>query len=138
LAVLEAMQALQDGRPDRVALVARLDSLLQAVPPGTAGVNEPPDAGLEAANVVVARLLERIGMSATAFRAARRMGWSGFHGPLTPQLRDLGRVAALAGEREAAVNAYRHYLTIRRDPEPAMIPQRDSVEAELAALVGGR
>jgi serine/threonine-protein kinase len=74
LAVLEAMQALQDGRPDRVALVARLDSLLQAVPPGTAGVNEPPDAGLEAANVVVARLLERIGMSATAFRAARRMG----------------------------------------------------------------
>jgi hypothetical protein len=42
----------------------------------------------------------------------------------------------LAGERDAAVRAYRHHLAIRRDPEPALIPQRDSVRAELAALEG--
>ena len=55
---------------------------------------------------------------------------------LTPRLREMGRLAALAGDREAAVRAYRHYLAIRTDPDPALIPQRDSVRAELAALTG--
>jgi hypothetical protein len=45
LAMLEAMQAVRDRRPDRVALVVQLDSLLLTVPPGTSGVNTPPDAG---------------------------------------------------------------------------------------------
>jgi hypothetical protein len=42
----------------------------------------------------------------------------------------------LAGERAAAADAYRRYLALRRDPEPAMMPQRDSVRAELAAITG--
>jgi len=138
LALLEAMQAVRDGRPDRVALVVGLDSLLQTVPPGTSGVNIPPAAGLETVNLVAARLLERVGLTAPAFRAARRTSWSGFHGAVTARLRELGRLAVLAGEREAAVSAYQHYLAIRREPEPALIPQRDSVRAELAGLVGER
>jgi serine/threonine-protein kinase len=136
LALLEAMQAVRDGHPVRVALVLRLDSLLLTVPPGTSGVNSPPDAGLEVVNLAAAHLLERVGLTAPAFRAARRSSWSGFHGPYSPRLRELGRLAVLAGERDAAVRAYRHYLAIRRDPEPALIPQRDSVRAELAALEG--
>ena len=136
VALLDAMQAVRDGSPDRVAVVVRLDSLLQTLPPGTAGVNEAPDAGLQAANLVVGRLLERVGLTAPAFRAVRRPVWSGFHFSQTPHLRELGRLAALAGERDAAIRAYQHYLTIRSDPEPAMIPQRDSVRAELAAIMG--
>ena len=48
------------------------------------------------------------------------------------------RVALKAGEPETAVDAYRQYLTLRHDPEPALIPQRDSVRAEHAELVGER
>jgi serine/threonine-protein kinase len=138
LAVIEAMLAVREKRPDRVALVVRLDSLLQTVPPGISGVNGAPDAGLEAVNLVAARLLEEVGLIPPAFRAARRTVWSGFHGPETPRLRQMGRLAVLAGEPEAAKRAYEHYLAIRYHPEPALIPQLDSVRAELAALTGGK
>jgi hypothetical protein len=134
LALLEAMQAVRDERPERIELVVKLDSLLQTVPPGTSGVNTPPDVGLETVNLVAARLLERIGQTGPAFRAARRTVWTGFHGAVTPRLRQAGRLAALAGDRQAAVRAYEHYLAVRTDPDPALIPQRDSVRAELAEL----
>ena len=138
LALLDAMQAVRDERPDRVSVVVVLDSLLQTVPPGISGVNIAPDAGLETVNLVAARLLERVGLREPAYRAARRTVWTGFHGAVTPRLREVGRLAALAGEREAAVHAYEHYLAVRFDPEPSLVPQRDSVRAELAALQGGR
>jgi serine/threonine-protein kinase len=137
LAVLEAMQAVRDERPDRVGLTVALDSLLQTVPPGISGVNIPPDAGLETVNLVCARLLERVGLTGPAYRAVRRSVWTGFHGAVTQRLRDEGRLAALAGDREAAVRAYEHYLAVRFDPEPSLVPQRDSVRAELAALRRG-
>ncbi len=138
VAILEAMQAVKEGRPDRVALVVQLDSLVQTVPPGTGGVDAASDAGLEAPSLVVARLLASVDLAEPAFRAARRQVWTAYEYSLSPKLRELGRLAALAGEREEAIRAYEHYLVIRRDPEPAMIPQRDSVRAELAELVGER
>jgi hypothetical protein len=49
-------------------------------------------------------------------------------------LRDEGRYAALAGDREGAIRAYRHYLTLRSDPEPAVRSKVEEVRAELAAL----
>ena len=52
---------------------------------------------------------------------------------LVLSLRQEGRWAALAGDRAAAIKAYRHYLLWRSAPEPALVPQRDSVQAELAA-----
>jgi hypothetical protein len=75
-------------------------------------------------------------MTGQAFRAARRTTWTGFRGPDTPRQRELGRLAALAGERDAAIRAYQQYLAVRWDPEAGMIPQRDSVKAELAELMG--
>jgi len=39
-------------------------------------------------------------------------------------------------ELAGAVRAYRHYLALRADPEPALVPQRDSVRAALGALLG--
>jgi serine/threonine-protein kinase len=57
---------------------------------------------------------------------------------LAVSLRDEGRWAALAGDTAGAIQAYRHYLVFRDDPEPALIPQRDSVRAELARLEARR
>jgi hypothetical protein len=49
-------------------------------------------------------------------------------------LRDEGRYAALAGDREGAIKAYRYYLILRGDAEPSLQPQVDTVRAELASL----
>jgi hypothetical protein len=49
-------------------------------------------------------------------------------------LRHEGRWATLAGDTAAAVKAYEHYLIWRQSPDPELVPQRDSVRAELAAL----
>jgi hypothetical protein len=53
-------------------------------------------------------------------------------------LRDEGRWAVLAGDTTAAIAAFRHYLLWRESPEPVLIPERDSVRAELAALEQAR
>ena len=36
--------------------------------------------------------------------------------------------------RDGAIYAYERYLMLRRNPDAALLPQRDSVIAELAAL----
>ncbi|MDP3775694.1 MAG: hypothetical protein Q8Q85_15655, partial [Gemmatimonadales bacterium] len=48
--------------------------------------------------------------------------------------REEGRLAALAGDTAGAIRAYRTYLVMRQDAEPLLIPQRDSVRAEVARL----
>jgi hypothetical protein len=53
---------------------------------------------------------------------------------LSGSLREEGRLAALAGDRDGAIKAYRWYLTLVADPEPSLVPRRDSVRAELAKL----
>ncbi len=45
-----------------------------------------------------------------------------------------GRLAAQLGDTSGAVRAYRRYLAMRRDAEPVLHAQRDSVRAELARL----
>jgi hypothetical protein len=47
-----------------------------------------------------------------------------------------GRLAAKLGRKDEAISAYRMYLWWRVHPEPSKIPQRDSVRAELSALLG--
>jgi hypothetical protein len=80
----------------------------------------------------------RRGEYAMAADAARRyardiaawapLAWS------VPALRLEGQSAAASGDTVAAVKAYKSYLVYREKPEPSMIPQRDSVLAELDAL----
>jgi hypothetical protein len=53
-------------------------------------------------------------------------------------LRQEGRLAVLVGDTAAAVKAYEKYLNLRADPEPPLIPQRDSVRAELADLLAAQ
>ena len=90
------------------------------------------------ANLVVAHLAELQGDLPLALRAVRRR--AGFYGffpswYLSTFLREEGRLAALTGDRAGAVRAYRHYLALRRNPEPEVKPEVEMVRTELARLL---
>ena len=101
-----------------------------------------PSLATLAANLVVARVAEAQGDLPLALRAVRRR--AGGYG-LTPTLRggwylstflrEEGRLAALTGDTVGAVRAYRHYLALRTNPEPAMAPEVWSVRGQLERLV---
>jgi hypothetical protein len=55
---------------------------------------------------------------------------------LATRLRVEGRLAALAGDRQAAVRAYTHYLGLVNQPEFRVQPLVKQVRQELARLVG--
>jgi hypothetical protein len=86
--------------------------------------------------MVAARLLEKAGDTRGALAAARRRSdaWSQNNPYLATQLREQGRLAAIVGEREEAIRAYRHYLGLRTTPEAAIKPQVDAVRRELTQL----
>jgi tetratricopeptide (TPR) repeat protein len=82
----------------------------------------------------------RLGQYAMAAAAARRY-WiqsSEPAGRLAVFLLGEGRWAALAGDTARAIKAYRQYLAWRENPEPVLVPVRDSARAELAALEKAR
>ncbi len=49
-------------------------------------------------------------------------------------LREEGRLAALTGDRQGAIRAYRHYLALRGDAEPGLQPEVRRVREELEAV----
>jgi serine/threonine-protein kinase len=85
----------------------------------------------------VAGLRERQGDLRAALAAVRRRPYA-YHlsDYLAAHLRAEGRLAALTGDSAGAAQAYRHYLALRSDAEPAVRPSVDSVRAELAKLAG--
>jgi len=123
---LETEAAVARNAPGAAAALDRLDSLLRTGP-----------RFMDAGNLQVARLREARGDLAGALRAVRRrpFNWSQII-LLSTYLREEGRLAALAGDRDAAIKAYGHYLALRSDPEPALVPEVERVRAELARLVG--
>jgi serine/threonine-protein kinase len=125
LALLEAAAAARAGRADAAARARRLDSLL---------TGETEWAWSAHANLVCATLLETHGDTRAALAAARRRLYN-FNAPLiSTTFREQGRLAARLGDRAAAVRAYRHYLALRSDPEPALQPEVNRIRGELAAL----
>jgi hypothetical protein len=131
IAAIEAMHADVTRSPNLRAYAMRLDSLLRALDYSTTSVSRA-----SFTNLVEARLLEKLGDVRGALAAARRRSdaWAQNNPYLATQLREQGRLAALAGEREEAIRAYRHYLALRVDPEPALRPQVDAVRRELRQL----
>jgi serine/threonine-protein kinase len=131
IASIEAMHADVARSPGFRLAVTRLDSLLRIMDYAAAN---PGRASL--ANLVAARLLEKSGDIRGALAAARRRtdAWTQNNPYLGTQLREQGRLAALAGEREEAIRAYRHYLALRTDAEPSVRPQVDAVRRELRQL----
>jgi len=124
--LLDAVAATSTGRSDAPVTVARLDSMLRTGPGGFV-----QDAG----NLILARLKERRGDVRGALAAVRRRE-TFLTRPLylSTFLREEGRLAALAGENDAAIEAYRHYLTLRAAPEPPLRSEVDYVRDELGKL----
>jgi serine/threonine-protein kinase len=124
--ILEAQLAVAQGQPDADQLLHRLDSAL-ADPVGMTWTTF--------GNLVAARLHEQRGELPAALAALRRRyyGIATFPHYVT-FLRHEGRLAALTGDRAGAIRAYRHYLALRGEAEPALQPQVRQVRAELEAL----
>jgi DNA-binding SARP family transcriptional activator len=115
-------------QPDLPDLLARADSLTAGgccSIPGTA-------------NLQVARAHERAGDLLGALAAVRRQRWYAPPEFLSVSLREEGRLAALTGDTTGAIKAYRHYLTLRSDPEPELRPDAARIRRELDRLEHGR
>ncbi len=131
------LETLLEGGRDRSATsrLNALDSLMRGGPRWlTLG---PPAAPVVEANWTIARLREAQGNIPAALAAIRRResNWyPAYLWTLPAFLRQEGRLAALAGDTAGAQWAYQRYLTLRTDPDPAFVPQRDSVIAALSAL----
>ncbi len=139
-ALVEAALAQIRGQPDARRLAARADSM--SIGWGD-DLNDMSAlfVSTDPSHLVQSRLHEALGDDAAALRALGRMleplGQPRIEG-LPLRLRTEGRLAARLGQRDRAINAYRTYLMWRANPEPSLIPQRDSVRAELAKLTGER
>src|SRR5215204_6075012 len=131
IATIEAMHADVTRSPNLRAYAAKLDSMLRALDYSGTNVGRA-----SFSNLVAARLLEKVGDVRGALAASRRRSdaWSQNNPYLATQLREQGRLAALVGEREEAIRAYRHYLALRRSPEPALEPQVEAVKRELKQI----
>jgi serine/threonine-protein kinase len=124
--LLDAVAATSSVRSDAATAVAALDSMLRTGPGGFV-----QDAG----NLILARLKEQGGDVRGALAAVRRRE-TFLTRPLylSTFLREEGRLAALAGESDAAIEAYRHYLTLRAAPEPPLKSEVEYVRDELGKL----
>jgi tetratricopeptide (TPR) repeat protein len=126
VAALEALVATRSNASDAAPKRARADSLAR-------GRRERS----EIISFVLAAAHHQAGDPARALAALERTG---------RQLADIqalgaaprrlfeARYAAALGQRQRAINAYETYLRMRTNPDPALVPQRDSARAELAAL----
>ena len=125
-AIVEAKLALDRHDPAAARLIDVADSLARG------RLNAASWSSLE-----LARLYERQGRVDRALRAVRRR-WMPMGEPepggLAQSYRLEGRLAALADDKVGAIRAYRNYLRMVVDPEPARVPQVDSVRAELSAV----
>jgi len=95
------------------------------------------DGGSQWASLELAELFMKEGRMDRALRAVRRR-WLPMGEPtmigMSQSLRLEGKLAALTGDKVGAIRAYRNYLKVVVDPEPSVVPQRDSVRSELAAV----
>jgi len=129
---VRAMLALRQGRTNALALTERVDSMLLSFP---RRIDYGPSIfAVSLFNLVVAGLFEELGQPERALAAIRRVA----QGPqwLSTKLYEEGRLAALTGDPEGAIQAYTHYLELRSDPDPEVLPEVVAVRAELARLLG--
>jgi hypothetical protein len=125
--LLDAQVAALDHRSDAAAVLARLDSATQF---GHHDVRFTSIGGR-----VAARLWEERGDPRRALAALRRRAHAiGANYYESAWQREVGRLAAIVGEREAAIRAYRIYLIRRSNPEPALAAEVAHVRAELTRL----
>jgi tetratricopeptide (TPR) repeat protein len=92
--------------------------------------------GTQTGNLIAARLHEERGDPRAALATLRRRSNHGRDGPgyLSTMLREEGRLAALTGDREGAVRAYRHFLALRPNPPERLRADTERVRITLARL----
>ena len=126
-ALIDAIAATRQRRPDARARAQRLDSLVMFGP--TLGDMR------SYVNLAAARVHESQGDRTRALAAIRRrphmQRWGEY---LAPALYDEGRLAAMTGDSAAAARAYRHFLSLQQDPEPSAAPMVARARSELARL----
>jgi serine/threonine-protein kinase len=136
-AVLETRLAAAQHPKELPVLLDRLDSLAQTGPASTSWL-------IVAANLTVAELRERQGDLPRALAAARRrvsqydLGEPRVLVGLSTFLREEGRLAALTGDTAGARRAYDHYLSLRDDPEPSVLPEVERVRAAVTGRAPAR
>jgi tetratricopeptide (TPR) repeat protein len=127
--VLEAFAAQRAGAANAKELIDALDRTLV----------KRPERVLNWLNLAAARLLEAEGEYDRAAAAARRhIHYFGYVSFYATHLRESGRLADLAGDRDGAIEAYSRYLDLRQSPEPSVQPEVDAVREALGRLVGER
>jgi Tfp pilus assembly protein PilF len=126
--ILEAVLASNGRGADAVQAFDRLDSIL------VAGVLPPYPIP---ANLILAQVRSSLDPRRALDAVRRRGRWTTvpLDDYLSTYLREEGRLAALAGDREGAVRAYQHYLALRSTPEPSLAPEVTQVRATLANLI---
>jgi tetratricopeptide (TPR) repeat protein len=127
--ILDAQLAALTGRADARQRLTSLDSMVTLGPIG--------DRVRPVGNLVASRLWERAGNVRAAYQATQR--WSVSSHPMdgtlyATYLRERGRLGAAAGDREAAIAAYRRYLRLRANAEPALARDVATVRSELEKL----
>jgi len=123
-AILEVLSA---PAADRAARLAYADSLVRRS-------DDPVFSWSGLGEVILARYWEAAANPARALALLRSRilgfpNWS-----LAESYRAEGRLAAIVGDTTGAIRVYREYLDLRRFADSLLMPQRDSVAAELARL----
>jgi hypothetical protein len=120
------------NQPDAAAKLTELDGFLKDGP----AVDEML---MTVGNSVAARLWERKGDHASALRAIRRFGYSPTYALFyNTRRREEARLAAIAGERQLAINFYQQYLEAHARAEPTVVARDNAVRRELARLAPDR
>jgi serine/threonine protein kinase len=125
-ATLDALVAVAEGRPDARRWVERADSMLRHDPPGRMTASRT--------QLLLARAFDELGDPDAGLRVIRRREPNNPAYFLATVLAEEGRLSVRAGDREGAIRAYRHYLALRTDPDPVLVPEVQQIRAELAGL----
>jgi DNA-binding SARP family transcriptional activator len=128
-ATLDALVAVAEARPDARALAERADSILRHDPPIRIVASRT--------HLLLARAFDALDDPETGLRVIRRRELENPAFYLATILAEEGRLAVRAGDREGAIRAYRHYLALRTDPDPELVPEVERIRNELSALLDG-
>lgn len=123
--MIDAMLAVNIRAPNARSIVASFDSV-RSLSPATGLLDE--------GTMMLARLFESLGDSRRAMEVSARRTHHPASGYQATSYLMQARNAALVGERDQAVAAYRRYLAYRASPEPSMMAEVQRVRAELAQL----
>jgi serine/threonine protein kinase/tetratricopeptide (TPR) repeat protein len=129
-ATLDALLAVAEGRPDARRWVERADSMLRHDPPNRMVMSHT--------QLLLARAFDALDDPEAGLRTIRRRHLNNPAFFLATILAEEGRLAARAGDTEGAIRAYRHYLALRTEPDPALVPEVARIRTELAGLLADR